>query len=120
MKRIRTKTNIVSLALFWLVATSLWAPVSVLGHATSGMHSSYEQVLDLYMKQASPDSCHMDDCPGSVDKINDCQFACQYFMHTSEFSTRLVQPVETFNTPTVSYIKYPALAMLERPPKHVD
>lgn len=117
MKRTRSKTIFVSLALFWLVATSLWAPVTVLAHA-SNMHATYEQVLNQYAQVASADSCHMDDCPNSVDKMTDCQFACQYYIESTAFHADLAQPIDTFSAPTISYIKYPSLALLERPPRH--
>jgi len=117
MKRTRSKKTLVSLALFWLVATSLWAPVTVLAHASS-MHSGYEQVLNQYAQKASSDSCHMDDCAGSVDKMTDCQFACQFYIESSAFHVDMVYTVDTYSIPTGSYIKYPSLALLERPPRH--
>jgi len=117
MKRTRNKTTFVSLALFWLVATSLWAPVTVLAHASS-LHSTYDQSLNQYAQQASADSCHMDDCPNSVDKMTDCQFACQYYLESATFQADLVHSVDTFGVSAVSYIQYPSLALLERPPKY--
>jgi len=117
MQRIQSKTTFVSLALFWLVAPSLWAPVTVLAHA-SNLHTGYEQILNQYAQQASTDSCHMKDCPNSVDKMTDCQFACQFYIESAAFHVDMVHSVDTFGAPTASYIKYPSLALLERPPRH--
>lgn len=118
MKRNRSKTSIATLALCWLVITSFWAPASVLAHITGELHSSHDQVVELYVAKASSDSCHMDDCSGSVDKVTDCQYVCQYYLNTVEIGILPDQNLNTFVFSSASLIKYPSLAMLERPPKH--
>lgn len=117
MQRTRSKKTFISLALFWLVATSLWAPVTVLAHASS-LHSGYEQTLNQYAQQASADSCHMKDCPNSVDKMTDCQFACQYFIESATYHADLAHSIDTFEAQKLFFIQYPSVALLDRPPTH--
>ena len=62
--------------------------------------------------------CQMDDCPESVQNLQDCEFACQFFVENTITDLHLLDVINSYDAPVASFILYPAVVDLERPPKH--
>jgi len=112
------QSRILALALFWVVATTLWAPIGVLAHVGGESHEPATGFVHAQSLLAADEFCQMDDCTESVQNLQDCEFACQFFVENLTTEFRQIDMINSYGAASASFIRYPSLAELERPPKH--
>lgn len=60
----------------------------------------------------------MEGCPEAGKQLVSCDYLCQFFTVSRPYVTSLSGSVDVFGPPHAHYLRFPELAVPERPPKH--
>ena len=120
MNHHRNNWGIFSLAMYWLVVTSLLAPAGVLAHTSYGMNPDTVSESVHAKKTPSITHCDLDDHSKSAGSMAGCQFACDHYVDIPDHQALALQTLNTFAKSEFIHFQFPLVAQLERPPRHSD
>lgn len=103
------------LAVTWLLVSTAWAPIGALAHVGDGSHAMPSSLVKT-MKVSVDSECGVEGCPEAVIDLTDCDFVCESFTGNPPVVTFSTSTVDTFGAPDATFLHYPDLARLERPP----
>ena len=112
------KSQILTLAVMWLLAVSVWAPVNTLKHIESNQLLSGSVTVAHQESATANSECLMENCSDSMSHVSHCDISCQISMSLVAFAISPPNEIDLFALSNNLSYKALSLAVAERPPRH--
>lgn len=116
MMRPPAQFKVLTLATVWLLAISLWVPMSVLNHLDKEAPLQSSSAVQLAAVHSGVD-CNAADCADSMSHMNSCDTACHASFNAVSSGLILALSGDTYAGVDTKSYKALSPAAYERPPK---